>query len=95
MFYPYRMLMEVFFLIWYTVLLTISFSYTILNYTSEEITFIVIIGLLFVNTYDGDKTRGCTGFDGGFEIAEAIRGLGPRKNLELNINADENLAYAA
>ena len=27
-------------------------------------------------------TRGCTGFDGGFEIAEAIRGLGPRKNLD-------------
>lgn len=39
--------------------------------------------------------RGCTGFDGGLEIVEAICGLGPHKNLELNINADENLAYAA
>jgi hypothetical protein len=26
--------------------------------------------------------RGCTGFDGGFEIAEAIGGLGPPKNLD-------------
>ena len=39
--------------------------------------------------------RGCTGFDRDFEIMEAIGGLGPPKNLELNINADEKLAYAA
>ena len=25
--------------------------------------------------------RGCTGFDGGFEVAGAIRGLGPRQQL--------------
>lgn len=27
--------------------------------------------------------RGCTGFDGGFEVAEAIRGLGPRHQLRI------------
>ena len=41
------------------------------------------------------KTRACTGFDGGFEVAEAIRGPGPRKNLDLKLNADDNLALAA
>lgn len=40
-------------------------------------------------------TRGCTGFDGGLEIMEAIDGPGPSENLELNINADNKLAYAA
>lgn len=39
--------------------------------------------------------RGCTGFDGDLEIMEAIDGPGPSKNLELNINADDQLAYAA
>ena len=39
--------------------------------------------------------RGCTGFDGDLEIMEAIDGPGPSKKLELNINADEKLAYAA
>ena len=39
--------------------------------------------------------RACTGFDGGFEVAEAIRGPGPRKNLDLKLNADDNLALAA
>ena len=39
--------------------------------------------------------RACTGFDGGSEVEEAIRGAGPRINPYLNINADENLAYAA
>ncbi len=39
--------------------------------------------------------RACTGFDGGPEVEEAIRGAGPRINPYLNINADENLAYAA
>ena len=39
--------------------------------------------------------RGCTGFDGDLEIMEAIDGPGPSKNLELNINADNKLAYAA
>ena len=29
--------------------------------------------------------RGCTGFDGGFEVAEAIRGLGPRHQLRNKI----------
>ena len=40
-------------------------------------------------------TGACTGFDGGLEVGEAIRGAGPRNNPQLNINADENLAYAA
>ena len=39
--------------------------------------------------------RGCTGFDGDLEIMEAIDGPGPSKNLEININADNQLAYAA
>ena len=39
--------------------------------------------------------RACTGFDGGSEVEEAIRGAGPRINPYLNINAAENLAYAA
>ena len=39
--------------------------------------------------------RACTGFDGGAEVEEAIRGAGQRINPYLNINADENLAYAA
>lgn len=40
--------------------------------------------------------RACTGFDGGFEVEEAIRGAGSRhQSVNLNINADENLAYAA
>ena len=39
--------------------------------------------------------RACTGFDGGFEVVEAIRGPGPRKNLDLKLNADDNLALAA
>ena len=39
--------------------------------------------------------RGCTGFDGGFAIEAAICGPGPHSKPELNINADENLAYAA
>ena len=38
---------------------------------------------------------GLTGFDRGFEVMEAIRGPEPRKKLELNINADEKLAFAA
>ncbi len=42
-----------------------------------------------------DWIRGCTGFDGDLEIMEAIDGPGPSKNLELNINADNKLAYAA
>ena len=39
--------------------------------------------------------RGCTGFDGGFAIEAAICGPGPHSKPELNIKADENLAYAA
>ncbi|MDF2951596.1 MAG: hypothetical protein K0S18_1179, partial [Anaerocolumna sp.] len=27
--------------------------------------------------------RGCTGFDGGFEVVAAIRGLGPRHQLRI------------
>ena len=49
-------------------------------------------------SFDGrlDIIRACTGFDGGFAIVAAIRGPGPRSKPEnLNINADENLAYAA
>lgn len=39
--------------------------------------------------------RGCTGFDGDFEIMEAIRRPGLRTNLGLNINAEDNFALAA
>lgn len=39
--------------------------------------------------------RGCTGFDGDFEIMEAIRRPGLRTNLDLNINAEDNFALAA
>ena len=47
------------------------------------------------NTQKSVATRGCTGFDGGFEVVEAIRGPEPRKYRELNINADDNFAFAA
>jgi len=41
-------------------------------------------------------TRACTGFDGGFEVVAAIHGPRPCKNGEnLNINADNRLAFAA
>ena len=39
--------------------------------------------------------RACTGFDGGFEVREAICGAGPHTNPYLKLNANENLAYAA
>ena len=41
--------------------------------------------------------RACTGFDGGFEVWEAIRGLRNRVPIwNLKLNADNNeLAYAA
>ena len=40
--------------------------------------------------------RACTGFDGGFEVWEAIRSSGTASpTWKLNLNADENLAYAA
>ena len=39
--------------------------------------------------------RACTGFDRLAEDGEAIRGLRPRKNVDLNLNADKELAYAA
>ena len=40
--------------------------------------------------------RGCTGFDGGLAVWEAIRGTGPRhQSVNLNINAEDRLAYAA
>ena len=31
------------------------------------------------------STRGCTGFDGDFEVVEAIRGPGPRSKPDLKI----------
>ena len=40
-------------------------------------------------------TWGCTGFDGLTEDGEAVRGREPRKKLELNLNAEDNLALAA
>ena len=40
-------------------------------------------------------SRACTGFDGGLEVRVAIRGPFPRIKTELNINANDNLAYAA
>ena len=42
------------------------------------------------------KFRACTGFDGGFEVREAIRRLLDCVSTgKLNINADEKLALAA
>ena len=44
----------------------------------------------------GHSIRACTGFDGGFEVWEAIRGPGTASTTwNLKLNADENLAYAA
>ena len=59
-----------------------------------------IIVILFFFVYSlkseqSDYIRGCTGFDGDLEIMEAIDGPGPSQNLGLNINADDQLAYAA
>ena len=51
--------------------------------------------LVTVQICTGMHSRGCTGFDGGFAIEAAICGPGPHSKPELNINADENLAYAA
>ena len=51
--------------------------------------------LVTVQVCTGMHSRGCTGFDGGFAIEAAICGPGPHSKPELNINADENLAYAA
>ena len=43
-----------------------------------------------------EELRACTGFDGGFEVWEAIRSPGTASSTwKLNLNADENLAYAA
>ena len=42
-----------------------------------------------------NKTRACTGFDGGLEVGEAIRGTGPRSKPYLKLNADDNYALAA
>lgn len=39
--------------------------------------------------------RGCNGFDGDFEIEEAICGRYRISKPNLNLNADDNLAYAA
>ena len=38
--------------------------------------------LYTTNTFANQTTtlRACTGFDGGFEVEEAIRGTGPRNN---------------
>jgi hypothetical protein len=41
------------------------------------------------------QTRGCTGFDGGFEAVAAIRGPYRVNNRKLKLNAEDNLAYAA
>ena len=52
--------------------------------------------LLFQESRIKSYFRACTGFDGGFEVREAIRRLldcVPTGNL--NINADEQLALAA
>ena len=38
---------------------------------------------------------GCTGFDGVLEVREATGGSEPPTNPKLNINANDNLAYAA
>ena len=39
--------------------------------------------------------RACKGFDGGFELRIAIRGPFRVPNGNLNINADNKLAFAA
>ena len=41
------------------------------------------------------QTRGCTGFDGDFEVMEAIRRPGLRTNLDLKLNANNKVALAA
>ena len=40
-------------------------------------------------------TRACTGFDGGFEVEEAIRGPDHDKTGTLKLNADNTVAVAA
>lgn len=67
------------------------------NLQRNNLTFVNDTGypvLLYI-IRQSDYIRGCTGFDGDLEIVEAIDGPGPSKNLELNINADNKLAYAA
>ena len=39
--------------------------------------------------------RACKGFDGGFEVRVAIRGPDPRYKSDVNITANNELAYAA
>ena len=51
--------------------------------------------LVTVQICTGMHSRGCTGFDGGFEVRVAIRGPDPREKSDLNINANNELAYAA
>ena len=52
--------------------------------------------LVTVQICTGMHSRGCTGFDGGFEVEEAIRRLRDCvPTWKLNINADNNLALAA
>ena len=52
--------------------------------------------LVTVQICTGLHSRGCTGFDGGFEVEEAIRRLRDCvPTWKLNINADNNLALAA
>ena len=41
--------------------------------------------LVTVQICTGMHSRGCTGFDGDFEVGEAIRGPGPRSKPELKI----------
>lgn len=43
----------------------------------------------------GNLFRGCTGFDGGFEVEEAIRGPDHDKTGFLKLNADNEFAVAA
>ena len=51
--------------------------------------------LVTVQICTGMHSRGCTGFAGGFEVRVAIRGPDPREKSDLNINANNELAYAA
>lgn len=52
------------------------------------LTYMVILDILY------NELRGCNGFDCGLKFGEAIREE-QRYHSKLNINAEDNLAYAA
>jgi len=56
---------------------------------------ILIIIMWKSDNFSATQIRGCTGFDGGFEVLAAIRGSDRVNNRNLKLNAEDNLAYAA